>query len=117
MGLEVKAQDVACHGDVEHAGDMGAGAAGEEPTGDIRKLQVIWDELQTVTDQSEQIELFRQLYDLHMEHCWLIGIIGHVPRPIVVNSKLRNIPEKAICSWTIMRYLGPARIEQIFFES
>jgi peptide/nickel transport system substrate-binding protein len=92
------------------------GQAGEEPTGDIRKLQVIWDELQTVTDQEKQIEMFREIFDLHAEHCWLIGIVGHVPRPIVVDAKLRNIPEKAICSWTIMRYLGPARIEQLFFE-
>ncbi|NLS77931.1 MAG: ABC transporter substrate-binding protein [Chloroflexi bacterium] len=93
------------------------GKSGEEPTGDIRQLQLIWDELQEQTDSAKQIEMAQQLWDLHMKHCWMIGIVGHVPRPVVVNKKIRNIPEKAIYSWTEGQYLGPARMEQLYYES
>jgi peptide/nickel transport system substrate-binding protein len=91
------------------------GEAGVEPTGDIRRLQILWDELKTVVDRDEQIELYRQIYDLHAEHCWLIGTVGEVPRPIVVNADLRNVPDVSICSWTVGYYLGLAQMEQWFY--
>ncbi len=92
------------------------GKAGEEPTGDLRKLQIIWDELKEVIDPPKQIELFRQLYDLHAKHCWIIGIVGEVPQPIVVSKKLRNVPEKGLYSWTHGQYVGWSQMEQYFFK-
>jgi peptide/nickel transport system substrate-binding protein len=92
------------------------GQAGEEPTGDIRQLQVIWDELQMVTDQETQIEMFRQLFDLHMEHCWIIGIVGHPPRPVVIGNNLQNVPETGVYAWTIGQYFAAIRLEQLYFE-
>jgi hypothetical protein len=29
---------------------------------------------------------------------------------------MRNVPEVAICSTIIGRYLGPARVEQVYYE-
>lgn len=92
------------------------GKAGEEPTGDLRKLQTIWDQLVEVVEQPKQIELFRQIYDLHAKHCWMIGIVGEVPQPIVVNKKIRNIIDKSLYSWTHGQYIGPTQMEQYYFK-
>jgi len=93
-----------------------SGQAGIEPTGDLRKLQTIWDELQTVTDGEQQIEMFRQLFDLHMQHCWLIGIVGHPPRPVLVTNKMRNYSEKGLYAWTIGQYFNAIHLEQLSYE-
>jgi peptide/nickel transport system substrate-binding protein len=92
------------------------GEAGEEPPGDIRRLQIILDELTETVDLDKQEELFGEILDLHAEHCWMIGIVGEVPRPVIVNTDIRNFPERALCSWSLTRYVGVARIEQIFFK-
>jgi peptide/nickel transport system substrate-binding protein len=92
------------------------GKAGEEPPGDIRKLQIIYDQLLQTVDMDKQEELFVELLDLHTQHRWKIGIVGEVPRPVVVNNRIRNIPERALCSWAFNRYLGSARLEQLFFK-
>ena len=92
------------------------GQEGVEPTGDIRKLQQIWDVLKETADPDQQIKLSQDIFDLHAQHCWLIGLVGELPQPIVISQKLRNCPEVAICSTIIGRYLGSARLEQLYFE-
>jgi peptide/nickel transport system substrate-binding protein len=91
------------------------GKEGEEPPADIRALQLAWERLQKTLDEQEQIKICQEILDLHAKHCWLIGWVGHVPYPIVANSNLRNLPERAVCA-SEMGYLGAARLEQLYFE-
>jgi peptide/nickel transport system substrate-binding protein len=93
------------------------GEAGVEPPEVIKELQRITDEIVQSVDREEQIKLFQDALDLHAEHCWVIGLVGEVPQPIVINEKLRNIPEKTLCANLIGRYLGLIKLEQVFFDA
>ena len=92
------------------------GNEGAEPPPEIKALTDIWEELQAVTDPERQIALFQDVFDLHMKHCWLIGIVGHPPRPVLVNNTLRNYSEKGVYAWTIGQYFNAIRLEQLFYE-
>jgi peptide/nickel transport system substrate-binding protein len=92
------------------------GKEGEEPTGPLREMQLIWDKIRTTVDYDAKVALYQQVLDLHAEHCFVIGAVGELPRIVLANSKLRNIPERSLVSTTIGRYLGLSIPEQWYYE-
>jgi len=79
-----------------------SGAKGEEPTGDARKAQQLYDEFKVTIDPERQIELGREIVRLHAENVWMIGTAGMVPAIVVVKENFRNVPEEAVNDWILM---------------
>jgi peptide/nickel transport system substrate-binding protein len=91
------------------------GNEGEEPTGDLRKLQLLYDEFKIAPTRKEQIRLGKEIATLHKENVWVIGYVGLTPTPFIVNENVGNFPEKAISDWIIMTP-GNQCPEQFFFR-
>ena len=46
-----------------------------------------------------------------------IGLIGGVPQPVVVDNKLKNVPEKGVYSWSPTAYFGVYKPDSFWFET
>jgi peptide/nickel transport system substrate-binding protein len=91
------------------------GAKGEEPDGEVRQAQQLYDEYKSTVDPDKQIELGKQIVKLHGENLWQIGTVGMVPSIAVVKNNFRNIPEQAVTDWIFM---SPGNLDpfQFFFK-
>ncbi len=69
------------------------GQEGEEPTGDIRKIYDLWDEFNRTIDARKRDTIIRQIIALHRKNIWIIGTVGGIPQLVIVNNKLRNVPD------------------------
>ncbi|ACI20044.1 ABC transporter substrate-binding protein [Dictyoglomus thermophilum] len=69
------------------------GQEGEEPTGDIRKIYDLWDEFNRTVDARRRDTIIRQIIALHRKNIWIIGTVGGIPQLVIVNNKLRNVPD------------------------
>ena len=94
------------------------GKEGMEPPAEIKRLVEIIDEARRV-GRERQIELAQELFRIWAENIWEIGTVGLTPMVqgvIVVNKKMRNVPETAGNDWPL-RTPGNTRTEQYFFKS
>jgi two-component system osmolarity sensor histidine kinase EnvZ len=41
--------------------------------------------------------------------------VGDMPQPVLARTQLKNLPKRAL-SWAEAGYLGPARLEQLYYE-
>ena len=91
------------------------GTKGEEPEGEVRQVQELYDEFKVATDPERQIELGQQIVRIHAENVWMIGTVGMVPAIVVVKDAFRNVPEEAVSDWILM---SPGNQDpfQYFFE-
>ncbi len=75
------------------------GATGEEPTGDLRRVIDLYEQIKACPDAEEQIRLFHEILEINAENLWVIGTLASPPLVGVVNKDLRNVPEEAVYSW------------------
>ncbi|NLS78008.1 MAG: twin-arginine translocation signal domain-containing protein [Chloroflexi bacterium] len=92
-----------------------AGKEGIEPTGDIRKVLEIYDEIKVTTDPDMQVKLFRQILELNKENLWVVSVCTEGPQPVIVKNNFRNVPEVALSDWQLQT-IGNTRPEQYFIK-
>lgn len=63
----------------------------------------------------ERRPIWNEMLDLHAENVLAIGIVAEVPQPVVVSSRLRNVPERGLWLWDPGAYLGIHRPDEFFF--
>ncbi len=91
------------------------GKAGEEPPNEIKRIMDLYKVIQTSTDEVEKIQAAREIWRSNAENLWAIGTIGLAPQPIVINNRLKNVPEEGL--WTHDYFFGALYSpEQYFFE-
>ena len=59
----------------------------------------------------------RTCWRIHAEQQFSIGTVAGEIQPIVVNTRMRNVPEKAIFSWEPTSLMGIYRIDEFWFET
>ena len=91
------------------------GKEGTEPTGDLRKVQELYDQIKDTADTEKQKALFRQILELDKENLWCIGVCTAPPEIVVVKNNFRNVPEQAISDWHLLTP-GATSPEQYFFK-
>jgi peptide/nickel transport system substrate-binding protein len=92
------------------------GAAGEEPSEETRAAQLLYDEFKVTTDPARQIEIGKQIVQMHAENAWVIGTVGMPPSIVVVKNNFRNVPEESVTDWIFM---SPGNLDpfQFFFKA
>jgi len=75
------------------------GSAGWEPPAHIKEYYGWWETMQTEPSLEKRIELGKKILRSQAENLYVIGTVGEAPWPVVVDSDLRNIPEKGIWVW------------------
>ena len=75
------------------------GRLGTEPPPEMRQLQDWNDQMRFTMDGQERTRLGIQILDSNAENLWTLGAVGLAPHPVVVNSRLRGIPDNGIWGW------------------
>jgi peptide/nickel transport system substrate-binding protein len=91
------------------------GAQGEEPTGDVARVQELFEEMQITVDEDRRLEIGTEILGLNAANLWNIGDVGEVPIPVILGSNFRNYPAEGFTGFS---WLGNYnyQIEQTFFE-
>jgi len=90
------------------------GKSGEEPKGEIKKLLDLYEEGRTTVNAKKRTEIVEQVFKLHSENLWLIGMVSYAPWPCVVKNNFRNVKEFVVTNE--MRGIGYIHPEQFFFK-
>ncbi|MBD1557594.1 ABC transporter substrate-binding protein [Vibrio sp. S9_S30] len=84
-----------------------------EPPEHVKKQVALWKQLEKTSSQDGQIALMRQIMEIAKENFYVIGTVESLPVGVVVNNKLRNVPENMPQSWTFPTP-GPMRMSQLW---
>ena len=93
------------------------GKKGEEPSGDLKRLQELYDNGKEVSAE-KRLELGREIRRIHADNLYVIGTVGESPAfngVVVVKNDFRNVPDVAPNS-PALQNPGIARPEQFFFD-
>ena len=59
--------------------------------------------------------IWGRMLDIHADQVYSIGIAAAIPQPVVVNARLRNVPERGIYNWEPGAHLGIHRMDTFWF--
>lgn len=90
------------------------GERGIEPTGDARRVQELFLEMQKTVDEAERLEIGKEILRINIDNMWNIGDVGEVPIPVILGSNFMNYPDEGFTSFD---WLGNHQypIEQTYF--
>ena len=93
------------------------GEAGEAPSlpSAIRLRDLYGKWLAAVSDE-EHTRIWRDMLQIWADEVFSIGTVAGVLQPIVVNAKLRNIPEEGIYNWDPGAYFGIYKPDGFWFD-
>ncbi len=90
------------------------GERGEEPPEEVLHQYNLWEVAKTSYDEEEVIAAVKEMQRIHIENMWTFGTLGLMPAPILVNEKVRNIPDTGLMAWDWV-YLARYVPEQFYF--
>jgi len=92
------------------------GKKGEEPPQEIKELHSWWIQVLKEPDKEKRIELSKKILEKQAENLWMIGTVGMIPHPIIVNKDIHNFPKSGYWGWDTATYCMNRDPSQIFFE-
>ena len=94
-----------------------AGASGEAPTlGPARELAELARRWLQAPDTGARRAIWERMLRIRADNVFSIGIVSGVPQPVVVDARLRNVPEKGIYNWDPGAHFGIYRPDTFWFE-
>jgi peptide/nickel transport system substrate-binding protein len=91
------------------------GKRGEEPKGDAKRVQDLFDEMQITVDEARRLAIGKEILKLNADNLWNIGDVGEVPIPVILGDNYVNYPEEGVTSYD---WLGNHHylVEQTYFK-
>jgi peptide/nickel transport system substrate-binding protein len=94
------------------------GRAGTPPTDEqaleLLKLNRAWAYARS---RQEREDIWRRMLEINADRVYSIGIVSAVPQPVVVNSDLRNVPEKGVFNWNPGAHFGVYMPDTFWFDN
>ena len=94
-----------------------SGKSGEAP--DLpaaRRLVELNDQWARALSHEERVEAWHQILEINREQMFTIGIVNHVPHPVVVNNHLHNVPQKGFYDIAPGAYFGIYKPDTFWFD-
>ncbi|MFD0914973.1 ABC transporter substrate-binding protein [Pseudahrensia aquimaris] len=92
------------------------GASGEAPTmPEVAKLASLYEEWRTAESSEEQSRIWAEMLSIYTDQVFTIGTVSGAVQPIVVNKKMRNIPDKGIWAFEPTHYFGHYMPDTFFY--
>ena len=83
------------------------GRAGEPVDMELpKRLQDFDQEWRVTADRARRTEIWGEMLKIHADQVYTIGMICCVLQPVLVNNRLRNVPEKGIYNWDPGAFFG-----------
>ncbi|MEQ7128326.1 ABC transporter substrate-binding protein [Actinopolymorpha sp. B11F2] len=95
--------------------DDPAGEFSMKPDGEIRQLQVLYDELVQQADDDQRLALGQQILKLHDKNVWIIGTVQSAFAPVVVSADMGNVRDDAVASYRTL-YEAAMDLSQLYFK-
>lgn len=80
-----------------------------------RKLLDLYDDWLRAANDSVRRSAWEQMLKIHAEQQFIIGVIAEISQPVVVSTRLRNVPDRAVWSWDPGAHFGIYRPDQFWF--
>ena len=94
-----------------------AGVSGEAPAlAPARELAELSRGWLSAPDTDARRAIWKRMLDIRADNVFSIGIVSGVPQPVVVDARLRNVPEKGIYNWDPGAHFGIYRPDTFWFE-
>jgi len=91
------------------------GAKGEAPDiAEARNLMDLRNRWLAVSEPGEKTRIWTDMLRIHAEQQFVIGTVAGDLQPIVVNRRLRNVPEEGLFSWDPTALMGVYRMDEFF---
>ncbi|MCR9134428.1 MAG: ABC transporter substrate-binding protein [Alphaproteobacteria bacterium] len=92
------------------------GKAGEPPSlPSAKRLLELYLDWRKSTNNAEREAIWSEMLEIYSQEVFSIGIARGAIQPVVVNSKLRNLPETGIYSWSPSAFFGVYRPDTFWF--
>ena len=82
-----------------------------------QKLFELKDAWRDARSEGDRIKIWHEMLDTYTSNVFSIGIIASVPQVVLVNSRLQNVPDKAIYNWDPGAHFGIYRPCTFWFDS
>jgi peptide/nickel transport system substrate-binding protein len=93
------------------------GGAGEKPdVGFGEKLMALYTEWRGTTDAARRDAIMREMVKIQADEVTSIGTVQGVLQPVVVKTRLHNVPEKGIFSWDPGAHFGVYRPDTFWVD-
>jgi peptide/nickel transport system substrate-binding protein len=93
------------------------GQSGEEPdlpaALELLELTNAWSHTET---HEQRVEIWQRMLEINREQMFTIGIVNHVPHPVVVSNYLRNVPQFGFYDISPGAYFGIYKPDTFWFE-
>ena len=92
------------------------GKAGERPTEEhIIHLLELYQRWKNTAAQKEKSEIWEKILKIHSDQIYSIGLVAAVLQPVVVSSRLKNVPLSAIYNWNPGAHFGIYKPDTFWF--
>lgn len=92
------------------------GASGEAPeTPEAKRLMVLFENWSVATTESEKAAIWEEMLAINADQVFAIGIVSGAPQPVVVSSRIRNLPEIGVYAWEPTAHFGAYRIDELYY--
>ena len=93
------------------------GKAGEAPTPpDVVKLKQLYESWLVSISETDQARLWHEMLKIWADDVFTIGLVAGVLQPIVVNDRLRNVPDDGIYNWDPGAHFGIYKPDGFWFD-
>ena len=94
------------------------GTAGEPPAlPEVQELLGLYEAWASGPDPAAREKIWRRMLQIHADQVFTIGLLGAVRQPVVVNARLRNLPEEAVYLYDPGAYFGRYRTDTLWFAA
>ena len=91
-----------------------SGEAIDDPA--ARELMALNDAWRNAGSEAERARVWKRILAIHAEQLYSIGLIANVRQPVVVSTRLRNVPEVGIFNWDPGAFFGVYRPDAFWFD-
>jgi peptide/nickel transport system substrate-binding protein len=81
-----------------------------------KQLFALKEEWRRARTEEERARIWHEMLHIYTNQVFTIGIVAGVLQPVVVDERLRNVPEKGIYNWDPGAQFGIYRPDQFWFD-
>jgi peptide/nickel transport system substrate-binding protein len=91
--------------------------AGEAPSlPSAIRLKELYEEWLAAATEDEHTRIWHEMLQIWADEVFSIGTVAGVLQPVVVNAKLRNVPEQGIYNWDPGAFFGIYKPDGFWFD-
>ncbi len=98
---------------VETSGKSGEPADMDKP----KELGALLNQWYATTDREEKRAIWHKMLHIWSDQIFTIGIVSGVMQPVVVDAKLRNVPEEGMYTWDPGAHFGVYESDSFWFDN